>query len=89
MAEHDSEMRRATKTVATWLGIAAGLAGLEHDCFEILQDKRISYSPHRFWKRGIRRTSVSRYKGSACGRASDSFHNRRIVLLATFPPGAI
>jgi len=30
-------MRRATKTVATWLGIAAGLAGLEHGYFEILQ----------------------------------------------------
>ena len=30
-------MRKATKTVATWLGIAAGLAGLEHGYFEILQ----------------------------------------------------
>jgi hypothetical protein len=30
-------MRRTTKTVATWLGIAAGLAGLEHGYFEILQ----------------------------------------------------
>jgi hypothetical protein len=30
-------MREATKTVATWLGIAAGLAGLEHRYFEILQ----------------------------------------------------
>jgi hypothetical protein len=30
-------MRKATKIVATWLGIAAGLAGLEHGYFEILQ----------------------------------------------------
>jgi hypothetical protein len=30
-------MRRATKTVAMWFGIAAGLAGLEHGYFEILQ----------------------------------------------------
>lgn len=30
-------MRKATKTVATWLGIVAGLAGLEHGYFEILQ----------------------------------------------------
>jgi hypothetical protein len=30
-------MRKATKTVAMWLGIAAGLAGLEHGYFEILQ----------------------------------------------------
>jgi hypothetical protein len=30
-------MRRATQTVATWLGIAAGIAGLEHGYFEILQ----------------------------------------------------
>ena len=30
-------MRRATKTVATWFGISAGIAGLEHGYFEILQ----------------------------------------------------
>jgi hypothetical protein len=30
-------MRKATKTVATWFGIVAGLAGLEHGYFEILQ----------------------------------------------------
>lgn len=30
-------MRKATKTVATWFGIAAGIAGIEHGYFEILQ----------------------------------------------------
>jgi hypothetical protein len=30
-------MRKATKTVASWFGIAAGVAGLEHGYFEILQ----------------------------------------------------
>ncbi len=30
-------MRTATKTVAMWFGIAAGIAGLEHGYFEILQ----------------------------------------------------
>jgi hypothetical protein len=30
-------MRKATKTVAAWFGVAAGLAGLEHGYFEILQ----------------------------------------------------
>ena len=30
-------MNKATKTVATWLGITAGIAGLEHGYFEILQ----------------------------------------------------
>jgi hypothetical protein len=30
-------MRKATKTVAAWLGVVAGLAGLEHGYFEILQ----------------------------------------------------
>ena len=30
-------MRRATKTVAVWFGVAAGLAGLEHGYFESLQ----------------------------------------------------
>lgn len=30
-------MRKATKTAATWLGIFAGMAGLEHGYFEILQ----------------------------------------------------
>ncbi len=30
-------MRKATKTVATWLGFSAGIAGLEHGYFEILQ----------------------------------------------------
>jgi hypothetical protein len=32
-----TEMRKATKTVATWLGVVAGIAGLEHGYFEILQ----------------------------------------------------
>jgi hypothetical protein len=30
-------MRKATNTVATWLGLLAGIAGLEHGYFEILQ----------------------------------------------------
>jgi len=30
-------MRKATKTTATWLGVFAGIAGLEHGYFEILQ----------------------------------------------------
>ena len=30
-------MRRATRTVASWFGIAAGTAGIEHGYFEILQ----------------------------------------------------
>jgi hypothetical protein len=30
-------MRIATKTVATWLGVVAGIAGLEHGWFEFLQ----------------------------------------------------
>lgn len=30
-------MRKATKTVTTWFGIAAGIAGLEHGYFEIIQ----------------------------------------------------
>jgi len=30
-------MRKATKMVATWLGIVAGVGGLEHGYFEILQ----------------------------------------------------
>jgi hypothetical protein len=30
-------MRKATKTVAIWLGLLAGIAGLEHGYFEILQ----------------------------------------------------
>lgn len=30
-------MRKATKTVATWFGIAAGIAGIEHGYFETLQ----------------------------------------------------
>ena len=30
-------MRKATKTVAVWFGVAAGIAGLEHGYFEILQ----------------------------------------------------
>ncbi len=30
-------MRKATKTTAAWLGIAAGAAGIEHGIFEILQ----------------------------------------------------
>ena len=32
-------MRRATKTAAAWLGIAAGAAGIEHGIFEILQGR--------------------------------------------------
>jgi hypothetical protein len=30
-------MRKATKTVATWMGIVAGIASLEHGYFEFLQ----------------------------------------------------
>jgi hypothetical protein len=30
-------MRKATKIVATWFGVVAGIAGLEHGYFEILQ----------------------------------------------------
>ncbi|MBN1428017.1 MAG: hypothetical protein JXB07_06500, partial [Anaerolineae bacterium] len=30
-------MRKATRTVASWLGVVAGLAGLEHGYFEVLQ----------------------------------------------------
>ena len=30
-------MRKATRIVATWLGLVAGIAGLEHGYFEILQ----------------------------------------------------
>jgi len=30
-------MRKATRTVATWFGISAGIAGVEHGYFEILQ----------------------------------------------------
>ena len=30
-------MRKATKSVATWFGVAAGIAGLEHGFFEIQQ----------------------------------------------------
>jgi hypothetical protein len=30
-------MRKATKTVATWLGVVGGLAGFEHGYFEVLQ----------------------------------------------------
>ncbi|CAG0993559.1 hypothetical protein ANAEL_02445 [Anaerolineales bacterium] len=30
-------MRKATKTVAMWFGVTAGIAGLEHGYFEILQ----------------------------------------------------
>lgn len=30
-------MRKATKTVATWFGVTAGIAGLEHGYFETLQ----------------------------------------------------
>ncbi len=30
-------MRKATKAVATWLGVVAGIAGLEHGYYEILQ----------------------------------------------------
>jgi hypothetical protein len=30
-------MRKATKTAAAWLGVVAGIAGLEHGWFEFLQ----------------------------------------------------
>ena len=30
-------MRKATKSVATWFGITAGIAGIEHGVFEIIQ----------------------------------------------------
>jgi len=30
-------MRKATRTVATWLGVVAGIAGLEHGYFEFVQ----------------------------------------------------
>jgi hypothetical protein len=30
-------MRKATKTVATWLGVVAGIAGFEHGYFEFIQ----------------------------------------------------
>jgi hypothetical protein len=30
-------MRKATKSVATWFGVTAGIAGLEHGYFEIMQ----------------------------------------------------
>ena len=30
-------MRKATKSVATWLGVAGGIAGIEHGVFEIMQ----------------------------------------------------
>jgi hypothetical protein len=30
-------MNRATRSVAIWFGISAGIAGLEHGYFEILQ----------------------------------------------------
>lgn len=30
-------MRKATRVVASWLGVVAGLAGLEHGYFEVLQ----------------------------------------------------
>ncbi len=35
--ERLNKMRKATKTVATWFGIAAGGAGIEHGIFEILR----------------------------------------------------
>jgi hypothetical protein len=33
----ETEMRKATRITAAWLGITAGLAGIEHGVFEILQ----------------------------------------------------
>jgi hypothetical protein len=39
-------MREATKTVATWLGSAAGLAGIEHGYFELLRKKGILPNIH-------------------------------------------
>ena len=37
-------MRKATKSVATWFGITAGIAGLEHGYFEILQGNKSTES---------------------------------------------
>ena len=34
-------MRKATRTIAAWFGITAGIAGLEHGYFEILQGKTL------------------------------------------------
>ena len=51
-------MRNATKTVAAWFGIAAGIAGLEHGYFEILHgntkperlilQRKVSLKPPQF-----------------------------------------
>ena len=41
-------MRKATKTVATWFGVSAGIAGLEHGYFEILQGSTRPTSPAFF-----------------------------------------
>ena len=41
-------MRKATKTVATWFGVSAGIAGLEHGYFEILQGSTRPASPAFF-----------------------------------------
>jgi hypothetical protein len=35
-------MRNATKSVATWFGITAGIAGLEHGYFETLQGNKFT-----------------------------------------------
>lgn len=37
-------MRNATKTVARWFGVIAGLAGIEHGYFEILQGDKVPES---------------------------------------------
>ena len=41
-------MRKATKTVAMWFGIVAGIAGLEHGYFEVLQGNTRPVSPAFF-----------------------------------------
>jgi hypothetical protein len=35
--EQEQKMRKVTKTVATWLGLTGGIAGMGHGYFEILQ----------------------------------------------------
>jgi hypothetical protein len=41
-------MKKATKIAATWLGILAGFAGLEHGYFEILQGTNAPVNPFFF-----------------------------------------
>jgi hypothetical protein len=35
ISDRKENMRRATKTIATWFGMIAGIAGLEHGYFEL------------------------------------------------------